>query len=58
VKGTPESGKFRLVGSRKIAKEKMKIAMLCESSYDPLIRGSGGECCISECLICHPLKDR
>jgi hypothetical protein len=22
------------------------------------VRGSGGECCISECLICHLLKDR
>jgi hypothetical protein len=36
VKGTPESGKIRLVESRKIAKEKAKIAMLCERSYDPL----------------------
>jgi hypothetical protein len=32
----PESGKIRLVESRKIAKEKAKIAMLCERSYDPL----------------------
>jgi hypothetical protein len=22
------------------------------------VRGSGGECCISECLICHSSKDR
>jgi hypothetical protein len=36
VKGTPESGKMRLVKSRKIAKEKMKIAMLWEGSSDPL----------------------
>jgi hypothetical protein len=33
VKGTPESGKIRLVESRKIAKEKREI---CECSYDPL----------------------
>jgi hypothetical protein len=36
VKGTPESGKIRLAESRKIAKEKAKIAMLCERSYYPL----------------------
>jgi hypothetical protein len=31
--------KMRFVESRKVAKEKAKIAMLCERSYDALARG-------------------
>jgi hypothetical protein len=44
-KGTPESGKTRLVQSRKIAKEKNENSMLCEGSYSSMMLLKGDEGC-------------